>query len=192
MLLGKKQIWDKVGYKERLFIFPPRDFITLKIYRMLVWMSCSVGYLNCDMLTTCCRHVLLFPLIIRHGSRCCAFASEFSWEAGALLNLLHLFLLLVCMVRAAFTGSYMSAHVWFNLINTLGRRDKMRGLPSILSLFRNEINKFNKTWARMLDSIYHMTLRLVSNLISAVKTLYFCHYVRNVIINAIITFPENL
>ena len=33
----------------------------------------------------------------------------------------------------------------------------MRGLPSILSLFRNEFNKFNNTRARMLDSIYHMT-----------------------------------
>ena len=36
----------------------------------------------------------------------------------------------------------------------------MRGLPSILSLFRNEFNKFNNTQTRMLDSIYHMTLKL--------------------------------
>ena len=35
----------------------------------------------------------------------------------------------------------------------------MRGLPSILSLFRNVFNKFNKTGARMLDSIYHMILK---------------------------------
>ena len=34
--------------------------------------------------------------------------------------------------------SYMSAHVLLNLLNELGKRDKMRGLPSILSLFRNE------------------------------------------------------
>ena len=33
----------------------------------------------------------------------------------------------------------------------------MRGLPSILSLFRKEFNKFNNTGARMLDSIYQMT-----------------------------------
>ena len=39
-------------------------------------------------------------------------------------------------------GSYMSAHVLLNLLNELGKRDKMRGLPSILSLFRNEFNKF--------------------------------------------------
>ena len=66
-------------------------------------------------------------------------------------------------------GSYMSAHVLLNLLNELGKRDKMRGLPSILSLFRNEFNKFNNTRARMLDSIYHMTNTL--NLISGVKTL---------------------
>ena len=51
----------------------------------------------------------------------------------------------------------MSVHVLLNLSNELGKRDKMRGLPSILSLFRNEFNKFNNTRARMLDSIYHMT-----------------------------------
>ena len=56
-------------------------------------------------------------------------------------------------------GSYMSAHDLLNLLNELGKSDKVRGLPSILSLFRNEFNKFNKTRARMLDSIYHMTLR---------------------------------
>ena len=51
----------------------------------------------------------------------------------------------------------MSAHALLNLLNELGKRDKMRGLPSILSLFRNEFNKFNNTRAQMLDSIYHMT-----------------------------------
>ena len=50
----------------------------------------------------------------------------------------------------------MSAHVLLNLSNELGKRDKMQGLPSILSLFRNELNEFNNTRARMLDSIYHM------------------------------------
>ena len=53
----------------------------------------------------------------------------------------------------------MSAHVLLNLLNELGKRDKMLGLPSILSLFPNEFNKFENTRARMLDSIYHMTLR---------------------------------
>ena len=44
-----------------------------------------------------------------------------------------------------------------NLLNEVGGKDKMRGLLSILSLFRYEFNKFNNTRARMLDSIYHMT-----------------------------------
>ena len=39
----------------------------------------------------------------------------------------------------------------------------MRGLSSILSLFRNEFNRFNNTRARMLDSIYHMTNTLKSH-----------------------------
>ena len=37
----------------------------------------------------------------------------------------------------------------------------MRGLPSILSLFRNEFDKFNNTQAGMLDSIYHMSLKIL-------------------------------
>ena len=57
----------------------------------------------------------------------------------------------------------MSAHVLLNLLNKLGKRDKMQGLPSILSLFRNEFNKFNNTRARMLDSIYHKTNTLKSH-----------------------------
>ena len=57
----------------------------------------------------------------------------------------------------------MRAHVLLNLLNELRKRDKMRGLPSILSLFRNEFNKFNNTRARMVDSIYHMTHTLKSH-----------------------------
>ena len=38
----------------------------------------------------------------------------------------------------------MSAHVLLNLLNELGKSDKMRGLSSILSLFRNKILKLIK------------------------------------------------
>ena len=61
------------------------------------------------------------------------------------------------------SGSYMSAHVLLNLLNELRKKDKMRGLPSILSLFCNKSNKFNNTRSRMLDSIYHMTNALKSH-----------------------------
>ena len=43
-----------------------------------------------------------------------------------------------------YKGSFMSAHDLLNLINELRKRDKMQGLPSILSLFyHNKSNKFN-------------------------------------------------
>ena len=42
----------------------------------------------------------------------------------------------------------MSANVLLNLLNELGKRDKMRGL--LLPIF-----------VKMLDSIYHMPLRLL-------------------------------
>ena len=63
-----------------------------------------------------------------------------------------------------YRGSYMSAHVLLNLLNELWKRDQMRGLPSILSLFfRNKLNKFNNARAQMLYSIYHMTNSLKSH-----------------------------
>ena len=59
----------------------------------------------------------------------------------------------------------MNAHILLNLLNELKKSNKMRGLPSILSLFRNELNEVNNTGARMLDSIYPMTLKLLKNCI---------------------------
>ena len=41
----------------------------------------------------------------------------------------------------------MSAHVLLILLKELGKRDKMQGLPSILSLFCNKFIKFNNTRA---------------------------------------------
>ena len=68
----------------------------------------------------------------------------------------------------------MSAHVLLNVLNELGKSDKMRGLPNIKSLFRNELNKLNNTGAPMLDSIHHMSLNYFE-IIFGVKTLGFCH-----------------
>ena len=62
----------------------------------------------------------------------------------------------------------MSAHVLLNLLNKLRKRDKLRGLPSILSLFHKEFNKFNNTRTK--------------TLISGIKKLRFCYYVRNIVI----------
>ena len=57
----------------------------------------------------------------------------------------------------------MSAHVLLNLLNELGKGIKCEACRVILSLFRNEFNKFNNTRARMLDSIYHKTNTLKSH-----------------------------
>ena len=54
----------------------------------------------------------------------------------------------------------MSDHSLLNLLISMGGRDKMRGLSSISSLFRNEFNKFNNTRSRMLDSIYHYGIKI--------------------------------
>ena len=37
----------------------------------------------------------------------------------------------------------------------------MRGLPSILSLFRNEFDKFNNTGAQLLDCILSYDIKIV-------------------------------
>ena len=69
----------------------------------------------------------------------------------------------IFMYKLIYRGSYKSVYVLLNLLNELGKRGKMRGLPSILTLFCNKYNKFNNTIARMLDSIYHMTNTLKSH-----------------------------
>ena len=63
----------------------------------------------------------------------------------------------------------MSSHVLLNLLNEFGKRDEMRGLPSIVSLFHNELDKFNITEERTIDSFYHMALKLLKNRIVGVK-----------------------
>ena len=76
----------------------------------------------------------------------------------------------------------MSVHVLLNLSNKLRKRDKMRGLPSILSLSATSlINsiQFNK------DSIYRRTLKLLKNRIFGVKTSRYCHLLHNIIMDVI-------
>ena len=56
-------------------------------------------------------------------------------------------------------GSYMSAFILLNLLNELGKKIRCEAMPSFLSVFRNEFNKFNNTGARLQDSISHVTLK---------------------------------
>ena len=77
----------------------------------------------------------------------------------------------------------MSAHVLLNLLNELGKRDELRGLPIILSLFRNEFNKFNNTRTRMFDSIYHYHYKNVIILSLCAQHCYGRHKVSRKSIN---------
>ena len=83
-------------------------------------------------------------------------------------------------------GSYTSFHALLNLLIKLRKRDQMRGSPSILSLFHNEFNKSNNTGARMFDSVYRITLKLLNIRIFGVKASKFCHVLRNFIMEVII------
>ena len=68
----------------------------------------------------------------------------------------------------------MSAHVLLILLNKLKKRDKMRGLPSILSLFPNEFNKLINTGALYLYDI-KIILTYVLKSCFGLKTLEFFH-----------------
>ena len=58
-------------------------------------------------------------------------------------------------------GSNMIALILLNLLNELRERDKMRDLPIIFSRFRNDLDKFNNTGARVTDSIYHIQWKVL-------------------------------
>ena len=58
-------------------------------------------------------------------------------------------------------------------------------LAKHLTLFGNEFHKFNNTGIRMIDSIYHMTFKLLLNRNISVKKLRFCHNVFKVSMDVI-------
>ena len=49
------------------------------------------------------------------------------------------------------------------------KRDEMQGLPIILSLIRDKLNKFDNAGARLLGSIYCMTLKLLFNRVQKLR-----------------------
>ena len=65
----------------------------------------------------------------------------------------------------------------------------MRCLPSILSLFRNEFNKFNNRRARVLDDHDDIDITLKSHFCCKNDQIKW-HYVHNVIIWASLRFPK--
>ena len=90
----------------------------------------------------------------------------------------------------------MRGRVLLNLLKELWKSDKMRCLPSMLSSFCNKLYKFNKTRARMLDSINHMSLTLIVIAFLMGKRKYFAILpyirVRSVAMGAILYRYQNL
>ena len=85
----------------------------------------------------------------------------------------------------------MSAYVLIEFINRVEERDKMRGLPSISSLFRNEFNKFNNTRAQ------NVRLYLSYDIKITLKSHFWrkTYYVRNICYRRYfihLTLSENL
>ena len=71
----------------------------------------------------------------------------------------------------------MRAHELSNLLNEFGKRDKMQGLQSILSLFCNKFNKLSNTG---LDLSYDIKITLKSHILLKkfnILCLYGCHYI---------------
>ena len=55
----------------------------------------------------------------------------------------------------------MIAHGLMNLLTCWGREMKCEACLAFYHFFATSFNKFNNTGARMLDSIYHMTLYIL-------------------------------
>ena len=82
----------------------------------------------------------------------------------------------------------MSAHVLLNLLNELGKRDKMNIAKHFISFFAMSlINSIIQEHKCLLSH----GIKLLKNRIFGVKMSKFGHLLRNVIID-VITFPENL
>ena len=86
----------------------------------------------------------------------------------------------------------------FKLIERVEEKKRCEGLPSILSVFPNEFNKFNNSGARVQDSIYHMALNHIFFEIFAGKRQDFAISKRDVHIDFIAdnhynaTYPRRL
>ena len=64
-------------------------------------------------------------------------------------------------MNCVYRGSNISAPVLLSLINELGGEIKCEACQAFYLFFRNKFTKSNSTRARMLDSIYHVTLRIL-------------------------------
>ena len=55
----------------------------------------------------------------------------------------------------------MSAYILLNLLKDLGKEIKCEACQEFYRIYATSFNKFNTPRAQMLDSIHHMTLKLL-------------------------------
>ena len=67
----------------------------------------------------------------------------------------------------------MSARILLNLLNVFGKVIKYEACRAFHYICATIFYKFNNTGARMLDSIYHMTLKLIKNRLFGMETSEF-------------------
>ena len=87
----------------------------------------------------------------------------------------------------------MNAHVLLNLSNELRKVDKMRGLPSILSLFfatslTNSIIQEHECNVLFITK----TLKLHKNHIFGMKTLRYCHLFRSALMSSLSNITKSV
>ena len=75
----------------------------------------------------------------------------------------------------------MRNHVLFNLLNKLGKRDQMRGLLSILSLFRNKFIKLGSSAFDLNWEAFAFYLFFATSLINSVIQEHECWILFNAI-----------
>ena len=78
----------------------------------------------------------------------------------------------------------MSVHVLLILLSSLAKEKKPEACRAF-NLFCNKLNKLNNTGAQMLDSIYHMILKILKNCIFGVKMSRFSLILHNLIMDVL-------
>ena len=79
----------------------------------------------------------------------------------------------------------MSAPVLLNLLNKLGKNEKMQVLSSILSFFSDKFNKFNNTREQMFESIYHMSQTFLKSGFFLTENFQILSYIWDVVMTII-------
>ena len=83
-----------------------------------------------------------------------------------------------CSSSCRYIRAFHECSCFNESITRVGKSDKMQGLPSLLSLVRNEFNTFKNTRAQMLDSIDHLISSPPTRLINSTHVRLSVYFYR--------------